>query len=495
MFFFCVIPFMIATSVVVSDITDDDSKGKNTESSWIDDFSVTSTGGVAVTDNPTCSQIAADVLSEGGNAVDAAVAAALCLGVVSPASSGLGGGCFILSYNASTGESYFIDSRETAPALATENMFVDDPLKAQWGGLAVAIPAELRGLYHAWDKSGGGVSWHRVVEPAAALANRWQISEAEATYIAAFFRSKDTYYDLYPDIFDMYSDRKGNPKKEGDYVQNPALSQTLYNIADQGPDYLYSTMAATLAQEIQDAGGIVSTNDITSYTPVERDVMKAEVWGHTFLGAPPPSSGGLTIIAILQYIAGYTEPVASLGDLYYHRLLEGMKHAFAIRMSLGDPDFVNITDPVNDVLYNGIMDSLRQNSSDSGVLPNVSDYGGEKYGPVFQPEDHGTSHLTIIDKDGNAVALTSTINTYFGSGVMSASTGIVFNNEMDDFSIPNASNAFGLAPFTTNYVEPGKRPLSSMSPTIVTRTNSEKVRVVGGASGGPRIITATVQVL
>ena len=159
MFFLCVIPFMIATSVVVSSISDDDTNGSDSaDSTWTEDFSVTSTEGVAVTDNPTCSQIAADILSEGGNAVDAAVAAALCLGVVSPASSGLGGGCFILGYNASTGEPYFIDSRETAPAAATENMFVEDPSKAQWGGLAIAVPAELRGLYYAWERSGGGVS-------------------------------------------------------------------------------------------------------------------------------------------------------------------------------------------------------------------------------------------------------------------------------------------------------------------------------------------------
>jgi gamma-glutamyltranspeptidase / glutathione hydrolase len=139
------------------------------------------------------------------------------------------------------------------------------------------------------------------------------VSEAEATYIAAFFTNKDDYYDLYPDIFDMYSNKDGKPKKTGDFVENPALANTLYRIASDGPDYLYSTMAATLAEEIAAAGGIITQHDISSYSPVEREVMMAQVWGHTFMGAPPPSSGGLTIIAIMQYIAGYSEPVASLG--------------------------------------------------------------------------------------------------------------------------------------------------------------------------------------
>jgi hypothetical protein len=152
----CVIPFILA--VIVTNVGgSDDNNNKSEAVSWTEAFSVTSTGGVAVTDNPTCSQISADILTEGGNAMDAAVAAALCLGVVSPASSGLGGGCFILGYNKSKGESTFIDSREVAPAASTEDMFVSDPLKAQWGGLAVAVPAELRGLYLAWQKNGGGV--------------------------------------------------------------------------------------------------------------------------------------------------------------------------------------------------------------------------------------------------------------------------------------------------------------------------------------------------
>lgn len=163
------------------------------------------------------------------------------------------------------------------------------------------------------------------------MAEKWEVSEAEATYIASFFTHKDEYYELYPDIFDMYSDKNGNAKQGGDFVENPALAETLRHIAQEGPDYLYVTMAATLAEEIVATGGIVTTEDISSYTPLEREVMTAEVWGHTFMGAPPPSSGGLTIIAIMQYLAGFSEPVSSLGGLYYHRLVEGMKHAFAVR--------------------------------------------------------------------------------------------------------------------------------------------------------------------
>lgn len=170
------------------------------------------------------------------------------------------------------------------------------------------------------------VSWSRIVEPAAELAERWEVSEAEATYIAAYMTNKDEYYDLYPDIFDMYSNKDGKPKKEGDFVENPALANTLSHIATEGPAYLYSTMAATLSQEIIAAGGIITEQDISSYTPVEREVVTAEVWGHTFMGAPPPSSGGLTIIAIMQYLAGYSEPVASLGGIQIQSILQNVSY-------------------------------------------------------------------------------------------------------------------------------------------------------------------------
>ena len=193
-------------------------------------------------------------------------------------------------------------------------------------------------------------------------------------------------------------------------------------------------------------------------------------------------------------MSSYLEPLASQGDIYYHRLTEAMKHAFAIRLSLGDPMFVNSTGPINALLSDKYMNSLRQSTNDFSVLP-IEKYGGIYNVKYSSKTDHGTTHLSVIDKNGNAIALTTTINTYFGSKVVSPSTGILFNNQMDDFSVPNSvGNFFNLAPSPQNFPEPFKRPLSSMSPSIVLKENGD-IRLIGGASGGPRIITSTVQVI
>lgn len=300
----------------------------------------------------------------------------------------------------------------------------------------------------------------------------------------------------------MLTHADGSYKTGGDVINNPALAETLRQIA-LNPDYLHTTMASTLAAEIQEAGGIVTTSDITSYTPKVREAVAYEVFGHEVFSSPPPSSGGLIVVAIMQFMEGFKEPIASQEEVYNHYLAEAMKHGFAMRMSLGDPDFVNVTQVELDILKNNyVVDMLRPTVLENDVLP-LSDYGGSEYGVKEEelnrlkglPEDHGTSHLSVIDQWGNAVGITSTVNYYFGSLILSPSTGLIFNDQMDDFSSPNQTNVFGLHPFESNYIVPGKRPLSSMSPTIVIRKSNNRVRLVGGASGGPRIITSTVQVL
>ena len=197
---------------------------------------------------------------------------------------------------------------------------------------------------------------------------------------------------------------------------------------------------------------------------------------------------------MLKFMQSYAAPMVSQGALYYHRLVECMKHVFAIRMHLGDPSYVNVTGPVGALLSDAYMAHLQQHlTDDAAVQDSLDSYGGLYHMDRAPTQDGGTSHLSVVDPWGNAVALTSTVNSYFGSKVVSPSTGIVLNNEMDDFSIPNASNYFNLAPFPTNYPEPGKRPLSSMSPSVLLNRDGA-VWLVGGASGGPHIITATAQV-
>lgn len=474
------------------------------------DYQVSSPLGVVATDNPICSQIGADILTLGGNAVDAAISATLCLGVISPASSGIGGGCYMLHYNQGTGESTFIDAREVAPSAATSHMFENQPMAAQDGGLAIAVLGEIRGLYLAYQKfSSKNVSWKQLVAPAAKLAESWVIN----AYVAKVLHEIEPqlYSGLYPELSKLYLTSSNTLKQEGDTVQQPKLAHTLNQIGEYGPTYLYETMAETLAGEIRQAGGIMTAQDISQYTPTIHNPISVSLANglYQYLGVGGSSSGGPVVAGILQFMMSYQTPLTQLGSLYYHRIVEVLKHGFAMRMSLGDPDYVNATGAHNALLSMEYMTHLQSDlTNDRHVQSSLGVYGG-----VYNlshasalTEDHGTSHISVVDAQGNALSMTSTINTYFGSKVVSPSTGLLFNNQMDDFSIPGASNYFGLAPSPYNYPAPGKKPLSSMSPSILLATDSlsmnmksplnvPKVRLVGGASGGPRIITATAQVI
>jgi gamma-glutamyltranspeptidase len=515
-------------------------------------FYTQSSRGIVATDVGHCSDIGRDILVRGGNAIDAAVAATLCVGVLSPASSGIGGGCYILihkqhhSTNQSgqhvrrnrhtqfhtsktrnmnyfianngsivsnndgsaavdnpedmewLGQDVFIDSREVAPGEAHPSMFQNFPLRAQNGGMAVATLGEVKGLYHAHSLYGSGkLSWRELVLPAVELAKDWVISRQLESYIldnAQYLFSED-----YPGLSKLFLKQhkksgKWVLKQAGDHVQQPKLAETLMAIAEQGSDYLYSTMASTLAREIQNAGGIVTTKDITDFRPTISKPLSADISGYRYLGVGGSSSGGIVVIGLLSYMFSYAQPMFSIGSLYYHRLVEGMKHVFAMRLSLGDPDFVDVADVYNALLNSVYMNLLRANTSDDHVMPSLSDYGGRFNLNAAPTNDAGTTHISVLDEEGNAVSITSTINTFFGSKVVSPSTGILFNNQMDDFSIPGASNYFGLAPSPLNYPQPYKKPLSSMSPSIVL-DNRGRVRLIGGASGGPKIITATAQVI
>lgn len=451
--------------------------------------------GIVAADSFTCSQIGVAILRKGGNAVDSAAATALCQGVVSPASSGLGGGAHIVFYDAATKTAKFIDSRETAPAASMPDMFDADPQLSQDGGKAVATLAELKGIYQL-QQAHGLLAWRECTEPAARLAERYEVSAELASMLAdsevvAYMQSG-----AYPALEALFRNADGSIKRQGDFVTNTKLAHTLDQIGLHGSDYLYETMAPTLAAEVQAAGGVLTVEDLQAYTVLEHEPITVQIMGHTLYSASGSSSGGAAVAGILEFMDGFAQPLASEGLVYNHRLVEAMKNAFAVRLNLADPLFVNTTGPIGALTSKTFMSQLRNAMSDTGVLP-LASYGG-KFGlneaRRYLPEDHGTSHMVVVDRSGNAVSLTSTVNTYFGSKVVSPSTGIVFNNQMDDFSNSHSANYFGLAPSASNLPGPGKRPLSSMSPSILIDSNS-RVRLVGGASGGPRIITATAQVI
>jgi gamma-glutamyltranspeptidase/glutathione hydrolase/leukotriene-C4 hydrolase len=457
-------------------------------------------------DEARCSAIGAAVLSENGTAVDAAVATALCLGVLHPHSSGIGGGAFIVIYRSSDAFSEVIDARETAPAAAFESMFVGAPAAALTGGAAVGVPGELAGLWLAWQRH-GNLPWARLVAPAAALAEGFTVGEQLAVAIAANAAAIAQNAALSAVLMP-----RGAPLRAGERCANRALAATLRAVGTAGaPAGFYSgARGAALAADVAAAGGNFTPLDLASYVPIIRPPLRvATALGVTLLGAPPPSSGGAAVAFLANFLGGYPAPWAGIGtSLQAQRTAEAFKHAFAARMSLGDPfdPFVaNNSEALALLTSRSFADALRAATLDNATQPAAA-YGGilnplshpervAAAGAGSSPADHGTTHLSIIDAHRNAVALTSTVNTAFGAKVMSAATGVILNNQLDDFSIPGVPNGYGLAPSRANFIKPGKRPLSSMSPTVVLDSQTGTLRAVVGASGGPRIITATAQAL
>lgn len=298
-------------------------------------YNIVRGSGAVATDVGECSQIGVDILSKGGNAVDAAIAAAFCLGILSPASSGIGGGCFILHYNSTSTESQFIDSREFAPTGATYDMYVNDSTLAINGGLAIAVLGETAGLYKAWLEHGsanvqethtgcttaGGVSWSDLVTPAAEMAKEWTLSAQTVKYLNLDAVAPFLYSGEYPLLSALYLDKKGNIKGVGDTVKQPELSATLFNIASKGPSYLYEDMADILSAEIIAAGGIVTGDDIRSYAPEVSDTLETITMGHKYVGIAGSSSGGAAVIGVLNFldaVAANVQPLASMGSGYYH---------------------------------------------------------------------------------------------------------------------------------------------------------------------------------
>ncbi|CAN7027474.1 unnamed protein product [Brassica rapa subsp. trilocularis] len=440
--------------------------------------------GAVATDDGRCSKIGMKVLRQGGNAIDASVAAALCLGVVSPASSGIGGGSFIVVKMAS-GKEVAYDSRETAPLRATENMYGGNLDLKKRGALSVGVPGEVAGLFTAW-KQHGKLPWKRLVSPAKKLADR------------GFKITKYLYMQMNTTRDHILADKglsklfvsNGELKKPGTLCRNPKLALTLRQIAKYGPKAFYNgTVGVNLVSDILKSGGIITLKDLQSYRVNVKEPLSNDILGYRLLGMPPPSSGGAAMVLILNILSQYGVPSGVSGSLGVHRLVEALKHAFAIRMNLGDPDFVDVTKVVSDMLSPQFAQDLKRKINDKKTF-DPKYYGGR----WNQIKDHGTSHLSIIDHERNCVSMTSTINAFFGALMLSPSTGIVLNNEMDDFSIPLKSfnDSDKPPPAPANFIRPGKRPLSSMTPTIVLKDG--KVKAAVGASGGMYIIAGTTEV-
>lgn len=443
--------------------------------------------GMVATDHALASECGAEILHRGGNAADAAVAAALCAGVVQPAGSGLGGGGFALFVPAGeAARGNILDFRETAPAAATEDMYRSadgevKPTASRVGGDAVGVPGESRGLAALLTRY-GVLTPREVAAPAIRLATRgWRMHPHLA---GSLHRTK------YPEIRELFGvgDRVAT---HGDLVRNPALARTLRRWASTGGEDLSAGAGAkAIVDAVARAGGRLTVEDLEGYAVKERAPIVVEYKGWTLLTMPPPSSGGVFIGQMLQVLEGYDlNALGHNSSDYVHLLAEVMQHAFADRATyLGDPDFVDV--PVDRLLSEERVAEIR-----SKVWPGRT-WEASYYGEVIEPHrDAGTQHISVMDSSGNAVALTTTINTSFGSGVVPMGLGLVLNNEMDDFAAaPGVPNAYGLVGNEANAVAPGKRPLSSMSPTVLVDPDGNAKMVVG-ASGGSTIITGTLQAI
>jgi gamma-glutamyltranspeptidase/glutathione hydrolase len=441
------------------------------------------------------------ILARGGNAVDAAVATAFAVGVTEPYHSGVGGGAFILLHLGETGEVFAVDARETAPAGAHRDLYRDEAGRVnreapRLGGLAVAVPGFVRGLLEVHERF-GRLPRSKVLEPAARLCRDGFPIGVRHQKILHYVRDRLT---RFPETARIHLPDGVVPPLGTPLVQ-PELARVHEAIAKEGADAFYrGSIAKSIAESAQKAGGILTAEDLARYTTRWRTPVRGSYRGIDVVSMPPPSSGGVHLIQMLNTLErfGLAELGVNSSDAI-HLVSGAMKLAFADRaVHLGDSDFYPVpADWLTSKTYGGEL-AARLQPRPFWVRPpwrwgrpDVIRVAGPGAPP---PDDSGTSHISVMDEEGNAVAITQTVNLLFGSLVTAEGTGIVLNNEMDDFSAaPEVPNAFGLVGFEANSIEAGKRPLSSMTPTILLREGTPWLVV--GSPGGPRIITTVLQVI
>jgi gamma-glutamyltranspeptidase/glutathione hydrolase len=445
--------------------------------------------GMVVSQQRLASQVGDAILQQGGNAIDAAVAVGYALAVTDPCCGNLGGGGFAL-IRLSDGKETFLNFREMAPAAATPGMFLDahgDPIPhlSVNGYLAAGIPGAVAGL-EAMRERFGTMPREKLIAPSIDLAEKGFVLEQGDVDL---LRYATPYFELQPNVAAIFL-TKGAPKQVGEVLVQPDLAATLRQIASGGAEAFYQGPIATaLVAESQANGGIFSKEDLANYNVEWSSPVRCTYRGYTILSAPPPSSGGTTLCEILNILEGY--PMRELGfhsARAVHFMVEAMRHAFVDRnFLLGDPAFID--NPLGRLLSKDYAARIR-----ASIPPEEAVSSGRLKIGVEPHEGNQTTHYSVVDAAGNAVAVTYTINGLFGAKVIAGDTGFFLNDEMDDFATkPGAANMFGLVQGQTNAIAPGKRPLSSMSPTIVMRDGEPFL--VTGSPGGPRIITVTLETI
>jgi gamma-glutamyltranspeptidase/glutathione hydrolase len=437
------------------------------------------------------------VMREGGNAVDAAVATGFALAVVHPNAGNLGGGGFML-LRTHDGKTTFIDYREEAPLAATQNMYLDAegnviPNASVLGYKSIATPGSVAGLAYA-EKKYGRLGLKKVMAPAIALArDGFVLSEEEANQLAD------------PDLAKFADSKRifqlgGNLYKAGETFKQPKLARTIERIAENPDDFYHGKMAQELVADLKAGGALLTLDDLAQYKVVEREPVVGTFHDYTILSAPPPSSGGVDLISALNILESYD--LKKLGDRspeWIHLVTEAFRRAYMDRAQyLGDPDYNQI--PVAQLTARNYAAAWRAGIDLTKATPSASLVRPEGFVPpppatagVRRVESMDTTHYSVVDSEGNAVAVTTTLNDSFGSHVTSGSLGFLLNDEMDDFAAKmNVPNMFGLIQGPANAIAPGKRPLSSMTPTIVLENG--KLRYVLGSPGGGRIISTVANI-
>lgn len=443
--------------------------------------------GMVVSQEAIASRVGAKVLEEGGNAVDAAVATAFALAVTHPAAGNLGGGGFLL-YRPAEGEAVAYDFREKAPRGAMPEMWlVDgkyDPKRHHDSHLAVGVPGTPAGLHLAWREQ-GSLPWERLVDPAIELAEKG---------FPVSFRLQDTLkgaiprFEPYPASMAQFT-RDGKPIAAGEILKQPDLAKTLRRIRDQGPAGFYEGETAELIEkEMQTHGGLIDREDLKAYRVEKREPVRGTYRGYEVIGMPPPSSGGISVISALNVLEGYDVKEFGPGSAaYLHRYAETMRRVFANRARyIADPAFAQI--PVQRLISKEYAAELRESIS----LDRASKSDPTSF--EWPHESDETTHLSVVDRDRNAVALTYTLEYSYGSGIVVPGAGFLLNNELGDFNpAPGLTTTAGLVGTEPNLAAPGKRPLSSMSPTILAKEG--KAFMVTGSPGGRTIINTTLQTI
>ena len=455
---------------------------------------VWSANGMVSSQQQLATRIGVDILRQGGNAVDAAVAVGFSLAVTLPRAGNLGGGGFMLIHLANKNKTIALDYREMAPLNASRDMYLNadgsvDENRSRFHGLAVGVPGSVKGMIDALE-SYGSLPLQQVMQPAIRLAADGFRVDRE---LALSLQQAKQRLSQWPAAARVFFHPDGSDYQVGELLRQPDLAQTLTEISRQGADAFYQgRIAQQIIDAVNQAGGSMSLQDMADYQTKTRQPVSGHYRGYRVLSMPPPSSGGTHIVQILNIMQ--RTDIASLGHnsaASIHLMAEAMRRAYADRSEyLGDPDFTRVpVDELTDKDYAkrlfGQIDA-EQATQSSAVKPGLD----------VNHESPQTTHYSVVDRWGNAVANTYTLNFSYGSGMLAEGTGVLLNNEMDDFSAkPGVANAYGLIGGEANAIAPRKRPLSSMSPTLVFKPDSDDLLLITGSPGGSRIITTTLQII